>query len=225
MKDLNRRAWKGLAQFLLALACLLFVPAWNLHYWQAWWYLAVFGGCVLAITIDLMRNDPALLERRLSAGPAAEKEKSQKLIQALAAAAFVSLYVLSALDYRFHWSFVAPFAVEVGDLMVALGFLIIGIVFKENSYTSATVEVGEEQEIVTSGPYSVVRHPMYAGALIMLLGTPPALASWWGELMVVVIAGVIVWRLIEEEKFLAKNLRGYEEYTKEVRSRLIPGIF
>jgi len=225
MSSVTRRALIGLAQLFLALAFLLFVTAWSLHYFQAWWYLGIFGICVSAITIYLMRNDPELLERRLDAGPLAEKERSQQVIQAFAAAAFVALYVVSALDFRFHWSYVDPFMVEIGDLLVVAGLGIIFAVFKENSYASATIEAVEEQQLIRTGPYAFVRHPMYLGALVMLLGTPPALLSWWGECAVIVIVGVIVWRLLKEEEFLVKNLPGYEEYKRKVKWRLLPGIF
>ena len=215
----------GFAQLMLALAFLVFVPAWSLRYWHAWWYVGVFGACVVAITIYLMKHDTALLERRMSVGPRAEKEKSQKIIQALAALSFVSIYIVSALDYRFHWSVVSPFAVEIGDLLVVVGFTIIFLVFRVNSHTAGTIGVEEGQQVVEDGPYAIVRHPMYVGALIMLLATPPALASWWGELAFVPIVATIVWRLLEEEKFLKKNLPGYVLYARRVRYRLVPGVF
>lgn len=215
----------GVAQFIAGLAFLLFVPAWTLHYWHAWWYIALVAVSVVAITIWLARYDRELLERRMSVGPAAEKERSQKIIMTFASIAFAGMYVLSAFDYRFEWSSVPPYMVEIGMLMTAAGFGIVFFTFKENSYTSGTIGVEQDQQIIVSGPYSVVRHPMYLGGLVLLLGTPIALSSWWGELMFVPLLATIVWRLLEEEKLLDQKLRGYTQYRNLVRYRLIPGIF
>jgi protein-S-isoprenylcysteine O-methyltransferase Ste14 len=180
---------------------------------------------VLAITIYLIKKDPKLLERRINAGPGAEKEKSQKIIQFLAAIAFIAVIVFPAIDHRFAWSTVLPYAVAAGDILVALGLLVIFFVFKENTFTSAIIEVGTEQKIISTGPYAFVRHPMYTGGLIMLLGVPLALGSWWGLFTIIPITLVIIWRLLDEEKFLAKNLSGYSEYQNKVRYRLLPFIW
>ncbi len=225
MNDLNKRAFAGLLQLMIVLALLLFLPAWTLDYWQAWVFLAVFFVSVLAITIYLMKNDPQLLERRVNAGPGAEKEKSQKIIQLLASIAFIAVIVLPPIDHRFAWSTMPPYVSAAGDILVALGLLFVFFVFKENTFTSATIEVGAEQKIITTGPYAFVRHPMYVGGLVMLLGVPLALGSWWGLLTVIPITLVIVWRLLDEEKFLAQNLAGYSEYQNKVRSRLLPFIW
>jgi protein-S-isoprenylcysteine O-methyltransferase Ste14 len=219
------RAFGGLLFLLVALVVALFLPAGTLDYWQAWVFLAVFGLSVLAITLDLLRRDPQLLERRTSAGPVAEKEPSQRLIQSLASLAFVALFVVCAVDHRLGWSAVPLAVVALGDVLVALGLLAVFLVFQENPFTSATIEVGAEQRVISTGPYGLVRHPMYAGALVMLLGVPLALGSWWGLLVVVAMATVIVWRLLDEEKYLAKNLPGYPEYQRHVRYRLLPLVW
>jgi protein-S-isoprenylcysteine O-methyltransferase Ste14 len=172
-----------------------------------------------------MKNDPHLLERRVQAGPVAEKEKGQQIIQSLASIAFIAIFIIPGLDHRFGWSSVPLFLVLAGDFLVALGLLIVFFVFKENSYTSAVIEVGAEQKIVTTGPYALVRHPMYMGALIMLLGVPLALGSYWGLFMLLPITLVIIWRLLDEEKFLAKNLAGYLNYENKVRYHLIPFVW
>jgi protein-S-isoprenylcysteine O-methyltransferase Ste14 len=225
MSNLNIRAFQGLAKLIVLLALLLFLPAWNIYYWQAWAFLAVFGICVLMITIYLMRKDAKLLERRMSIGSAAEKEKSQKLIQAIAASAFVAIFVISSLDHRFEWSMVASYVVGLGDVLVALGLFIVFLVFKENTFTSAIIEIDTTQKVISTGPYAWVRHPMYTGAFIMLLGVPLALGSRWGLLPVLVVMAVIVWRLREEEKFLVKNLPGYVEYKNKLAYRLIPFVW
>jgi len=180
MKDLNKKAFGGLLSLLISLAASLFLPAWTLYYWQAWIFLGVFSVSVLAITIYLIKKDPKLLERRINAGPGAEKEKSQKIIQFLASIAFIAVIVFPAIDHRFGWSTVPPYAVAAGDILVVLGLLVIFFVFKENTFTSAIIEVGSEQKIISTGPYAFVRHPMYTGGLIMLLGVPLALGSWVG---------------------------------------------
>jgi len=186
----------------------------------------VFFACVLAVTLWLMKHDPKLLERRVNAGPGAEKEKSQQVIQAIASVAFVAIFVVSALDHRFRWSGPLPLAATLAGLaLVAIGLYIVFLTFKENSFTSAIIEVGAEQKLVETGPYARVRHPMYLGAFIMLLGVPPALDSWWGELAVLPLILAIIVRLLEEERFLVKNLPGYVEYQKKVRWRLVPGVW
>ena len=225
MEDLNKRAFGGLLRLLVALAALLFLPAWTLNYSQAWIFLAVFSASVLAITLYLMKKDPRLLERRLKAGPAAEKEKTQKIVQSIASAAFIAMFVISALDHRRMWSAVPASVSLAGDALVALGLLIVFFVFRENTFTSGVVEVDSGQKVATTGPYAIVRHPMYSGSLIMLLGIPTALGSWWGLLAVAGIAVVIVWRLLEEERFLLKNLAGYSDYRAKVRYRLVPFIW
>jgi protein-S-isoprenylcysteine O-methyltransferase Ste14 len=225
MNDLNKKALGGLMRLLAALALLLFLPAWTLDYWEAWLFLAVFFSSALAITVYLMKEDPKLLQRRMNAGPGAEKERSQKVIQFTAAVAFMTMIVFPAIDHRLAWSAVPPDVVVAGDLLVALGLLIIFFVFKENTYTSAIIEVDAEQKVISTGLYGLVRHPMYFGALIMLLGVPLALGSWWGLFAIIPIALVIVWRLFEEENFLAKSLPGYSDYRDKVRYRLVPFVW
>ncbi|MDP2944139.1 MAG: isoprenylcysteine carboxylmethyltransferase family protein [bacterium] len=225
MKNLNKKAFGGLLRFLIVLAALLFFPAGTFHYWQAWIFLAVFSMSVLAITIYLMKTDLKLLERRINAGPGAEKEKSQKIIQSFASLAFIMVIVFSSIDHRLSWSALPPDVSVAGDILVALGLLIIFFVFRENTFTSAIIEVDAGQKVISAGPYALIRHPMYTGALVMLLGIPLALGSWWGLFTIIPITLVIVWRLLDEEKFLANNLLGYSEYQKKVRYRLLPFIW
>ena len=223
--SLNIRALLGLLFLFIFMGALLFLSAWTLNYWQAWAFLAVFGASALATTVYLMKKDPKLLERRLPAGPTAEKETSQKIIQSIASVGFVAILVVSALDHRSHWSKVPFYITIAGNALVALGSLVNFFVFKENTFSSATIELAADQVVVSTGLYAVVRHPMYGGALIYLLGMPMALDSWWGLLVIVVMMPALIWRLIDEEKFLAKNLPGYSEYQNKVRHRLIPFIW
>jgi protein-S-isoprenylcysteine O-methyltransferase Ste14 len=133
--------------------------------------------------------------------------------------------ILPSLDHRFSWSAVSLPVVVAGDVLTALGFLIVFLVFKENTFTAATIAVTRDQKVVSTGPYSVVRHPMYSGALVMLFGTPLALGSWWGLLMFIPMILTIAWRASDEERFLFKNLSGYKEYCQIVRYRLVPFVW
>jgi len=207
------------------MATLLFIPARTVSYWQAWVFLAVFGVSALAITWYLMKNDPKLLERRVSAGPTAEKDWSQKIIQTIASIGFAAILVVSALDYRFAWTPLPLHVSLAGEALVALGFLIVFLVYKENTFASATIEIVPEQKVISTGPYKLVRHPMYMGAFLLLVGIPLSLGSWWGLFVIVLMMPALIWRLIAEERFLGKNLPGYKEYQKRVKYHLVPFIW
>ena len=219
------RSIGGFLWLLTFLGVALFGPAGTTHYWQAWVYLAEFAGASALITAYLWKHDPKLLERRVHAGPAAEKEMSQKWIQALASLAFLGEMVLPALDHRFRWSHLSMIGTVTGEMLVLLGFFVVFLVFKENSFTSATIQVDPDQRVVSTGPYAIVRHPMYTGALILLFGTPIALGSWWGLWMVVPMVGVLALRILDEERFLVHGLHGYVDYCRRVRFRLVPLIW
>ena len=225
MNSLYRRAVLSTLLGTLVMAALLFVPAGTIDYWQAWIFMAVFEGASTAIGIYLAITDPQLLERRMHVGPTAETEPSQKIIMVLALVGFVALLVVSAFDHRLGWSSVSPSVSLAGDALIALGFLFTFFVFKVNSYGASTIQVVEDQKVISTGPYALVRHPMYAGALVMLVGVPPALGSWWGLSVLALLLPVLIWRLLEEEKFLAKNLPGYTEYQQQVHYRLIPYVW
>src|SRR5258706_2232771 len=164
MNNLIVRAFGGLIFLLVVLGLLLFIPAGSLAYWQAWVFLADFGVCVVLITAYLMRNDQGLLERRVEAGPGAETDRAQQIIQSLAGLCFILIFILAGLDYRNHWSSVPVWLVIVADVLVALGLYVVFLVFRENSYTSAVVTVAAEQKVVSTGRYAMVRHPMNPGA-------------------------------------------------------------
>ena len=215
----------GFANLIGLLAIALFAPAGTLHFWQALLYLLLFASSSAAITVYLWKRDRALLSRRVSAGPIAEKSRAQQIIQLFASIGFLAILVVPSLDHRFSWSHVPLWIVLAGDLLVVLGFYIVFRVFCVNTFTSATIEVNEQQTVISIGPYASVRHPMYSGALVMLLGTPLALASWWGLIAFVIMIAVIVIRLLDEEKLLLANLPGYAEYVARVRYRLMPYVW
>ena len=215
----------GLTFLIVVLGLMLFISAGTTDFWQAWVYLAVFAASCLLITIYLIRFDQRLLASRTQAGPVAEAQRSQKVIQAIASVCFIAIYIVAGLDRRFHWSAIPAVVSLIADVLVASGFLIVFLVFRENSYTSATIEVAREQKVIDTGPYAVVRHPMYAGAGVLLLFTAPALGSWVALPFVVLIMIVIGLRLLEEEKFLATQLAGYAAYQRKVHHRLIPFVW
>jgi protein-S-isoprenylcysteine O-methyltransferase Ste14 len=219
------RAVLGLAFLLALIGGLLFGVSGTLAYWQGWAFLGVFGCAVVAITVDLAVRDPALLERRVHAGPLAEQDRTQRVIQSLASLAFLAVFAASAFDHREGWSRVPDVVALVGDGLVVAGLWIVFRVFRANTFTAATIEVKPEQQLITTGPYAVVRHPMYAGAFAMLIGVPIALGSWWGLVPVAGLMAVIVWRLIAEERYLRANLTGYDEYCAKVRHRLVPYVW
>jgi protein-S-isoprenylcysteine O-methyltransferase Ste14 len=225
MDNLFTKTLFTLVALCVAMGLLLFVPAGTIQYWQAWTYLAIFMGASLLTSLYLLKKDPALLQRRMSGGPTAEKETTQRIIMLFASGGFIALLVVAALDYRFGWSTLSPFVVIAGDILVAIGFYFIFLVYRENTFTSATIEVAEDQKVISTGPYALVRHPMYASAFLYLIGTPLALGSYWGLLAFVLMVPVLIWRLFDEEKFLAKNLPGYTEYQKKVAHRLVPHIW
>lgn len=222
---LNARAWLALAVLAAAMGLLLFGTAGTSRYWQAWVYLTVFVGASVLTTLDLMKRDPALLARRMRGGPMAEQEGTQRLIMVFTSLGFIALLVVPTLDQRFGWSTVPLYGVVAGDLLVAVGFYLIFRVYRENTFTSATIEVTVDQRVVTTGPYAIVRHPMYASASLYILGTPLALGSYWGFLALAAMLPFLIWRLLDEERVLARDLPGYAEYQQRVRYRLIPLIW
>jgi protein-S-isoprenylcysteine O-methyltransferase Ste14 len=225
MKNLILKSFGGLVFLFAVMAVLLFLPAGTLNFWQAWVFLAVFFGAALSITLYLIKYDPKLLEKRVAAGPTAEKLTTEKIIQTITSIWFIAMLVIPGFDRQFHWSVMPPSLVLVGDFLLLLGFIIIFFVFKENSFTSATVEIQKEQKVVTTGLYRLVRHPMYMGGFFVFIGMSFALGSWWDFALFAVVMPALIWRLFDEEKLLEKNLNGYKEYQREVKFHLIPFIW
>jgi protein-S-isoprenylcysteine O-methyltransferase Ste14 len=204
---------------------LIFVPAGTLRYWQGWASLAVFIICSGAYTLYLAKHDPALLRRRTEAGISHEKEFTQKIVMALLYVACIVLVVLPPLDFRFGWSSMAWQVSIIGDALVAFSFYIFYLVSKVNTYAAANVRVEEGQSVISSGVYAFIRHPMYFAALFLFVGVPLGLGSWWALLLVPVLIPILIARILNEEKVLARDLPGYVDYTHKVRYRLIPGVW
>src|SRR5579862_9683332 len=216
---------RGLLANLITLAILLvclFVPAGTLNYWQAWIFAAVFEACAQALGIYFIRHDRRLVERRMHIGPLVEQRPVQKFISALFILGFAGFVVFPAFDHRFGWSPVSPLVSVIANTTIVLSFLLFFVVMKSNSYAASTIQVEEGQPVVSTGPYAYVRHPMYSGALLLLVAMPLALGSWWSILLVVPFFPVLVWRILDEEMFLRRNLPGYDEYMHRVRYRLVP---
>jgi len=209
---------------LVAFAALLFLPAGTLDYWQAWVFLAVF--CIASLsTVYWLKKDPAALERRMHAGPAAETRTVQKVVAAGVYVLFSALLVFSALDHRFGWSPVPAAVSLIGDALVAIGLGIAIFTVIENRYAAATVTVEASQKVVSTGLYGLVRHPMYLGATIMMAGIPLALDSWWGLAVLIPCLFGVAFRIRDEEKMLTNELNGYREYTQKVHHRLVPYVW
>ncbi len=205
---------------MAGLGLVLFLPAGTLRYWQAWVYWTTFLIPTLFITIYFFKRSPELLARRW-------QSKDQETVKKIPA--FLNLFLLSYIipgfDFRFHWSTVPVWAVVMADLIVFLGYVLIILVFKENSYTSSNITVENEQKVISTGPYAKIRHPMYAGMLLMVLFAPLALGSYWAVIPSLLFIPWTVIRIKNEEDLLLRNLPGYRDYCTKTPYRLIPSVW
>lgn len=209
----------------IVLGMLLLLPAWTLSYWQAWVFMIVFIASVQTIGVYLSLKDPVLLERRKNAGPKSERRPAQRIIMVLVITGFLAILVSSALDHRFGLSHLPWYVCLAGDALVALGLFETLIVLRENRFAASNVQTFEDQRVITTGLYALVRHPMYSGALVMTVGIPLALGSLWGLALVALELPVLVWRILDEEKMLMHGLPSYSEYAHRVHYRLIPYLW
>jgi protein-S-isoprenylcysteine O-methyltransferase Ste14 len=224
---MNKLIIPTLRNFLLgviALGVVLFLPAGTLNYWQAWVFIILFMVLVTTQGIYLSIKDPELLERRKQIAPAGQPT-GQKIFIIVALLGDLCLIIFSALDHRFGWSHMSPFVSWVGDGLVALSFLVYYFVFRENSFAASSIQTFESQKVTSTGPYALVRHPKYVGDIILIVGIPLALGSWWGLAFLALILPALAWRILDEEKLLKKDLPGYIEYTQKVRYRLVPHLW
>lgn len=210
---------------LLVFGLMLFGPAGTLHYWQGWAFAAAFTLSTLIPNVYLVRTNPAALERRMHAGPLHETRAAQKIISTIAFASVVGLIVFSVFDHRFGWSPVPAAVSLVGDALVAIGLLVAMLVVIQNGYAAANITVESEQTVVSTGLYGLVRHPMYAGTVILMIGVPLALGSYWGLLFIVPSLFVLALRIRDEEGMLEQELRGYRDYEQQVHYRLMPYVW
>lgn len=211
----------GLAVFGL----LVFVPAGTFDYWRGWAFIAVFAAATLIPSVYLAVKNPDALRRRMQAGPAAETRPLQKVIIAVAFLSMGAMIAISALDFRFGWSTVPAIVSVVGLALVAVGLTIAMLVTIQNGYAAANVTVEANQQLSSTGWYSFVRHPMYFGNVILMIGTPLALGSYWALLIVVVGLALLAVRINDEEALLTQELAGYREYMEKVHYRLMPYVW
>jgi len=221
-KDLVKLVVSRYLMALLAMGVLFFVPAGTLDYWQAWVYLIILFLPMLFLILYLLKNNPALLARRMKTR---ETEVQQSLIIKLSFIPFLVAFILPGFDHRLGWSSITPFWVILADALVLAGYGIVIWVFRENQYASRVVEVSDSQSVISSGPYHHVRHPMYVGILLIYILSPLALGSLWAVIPAVFILPVIIFRILNEEKVLARDLSGYTAYMQQTRYRLMPGIW
>jgi protein-S-isoprenylcysteine O-methyltransferase Ste14 len=210
---------------LIALGVLLFVPAGTLTYWPGWGFIVTFTVMTNIIGLWLALKNPVLLQRRIKGGPTKETRPLQRVLISAVVVAFAVVLVVSGLDWRFGWSNAPLWVIVLGDAMVVLGLYLALVVLQQNTYAASTIETMEGQTVISTGLYGIVRHPMYLGTLILSLGAPLALGSYWGLLIVLLVIPVLVLRIGDEEKMLVGELEGYEDYRHKVRFRLIPAIW
>jgi protein-S-isoprenylcysteine O-methyltransferase Ste14 len=207
---------------LVVFGLMVFLAAGTFNYWQAWVFLVVFALSGWIPGIYLLRTNPVALQRRMRGGPTAETRIVQKVVMGGLWLSLAAMVMVSALDHRFGWSPVPTAICLVGDVLVAVGLGVMALVVIQNSYAAATIRVEAGQKLASTGLYGLVRHPMYAGNVIMMVGIPLALGSYWGLVFVVSGLTVLALRIRDEEKLLQEELDGYREYTQKVRYRLVP---
>lgn len=221
MKLLFNALTKYISGLVIVIA-ILFLPAGSLNYYNGWMFIALLFLPMLSLGAVLLIKSPDLLEKRIGVK---EKEKTQKGVVAFSAFMFMIGFIIAGFDYRFGWSNIPLPIVITASVIMLLSYMLYAEVMRENAYLSRTVEVQENQKIIDSGLYGIVRHPMYAVTLWLFLSIPMVLGSWLSFLCFIPYIGVIVIRIINEEKVLEKGLEGYKDYKKRVKYRLIPFIW
>ncbi|MEN6326834.1 MAG: isoprenylcysteine carboxylmethyltransferase family protein [Syntrophomonas sp.] len=206
---------------MIVMGLILFLPAGSLRYWEAWIWWSIISAITLSITVYFLKSDPGLLSRRMKVK---EKEPQPVIIRVLSLISLLA-YLVPGIDYRYHWSAVPVWIIITANALVFLGYLFIFLVFRKNSYASTVIQVEKEQPVIKSGPYAIVRHPMYTGLLIMQLFTPLALGSYWALIFSFLFIPVIIFRIRKEETVLVRDLPGYMDYRTETRYRLIPSVW
>jgi protein-S-isoprenylcysteine O-methyltransferase Ste14 len=197
---------------------MLFLPAGTLDYWQAWVYCGVVFTPAIFVVSYFLKKDPELLERRMRMR---EKEEKQKTIQIMGIIIFFIGFLIAGLDYRYHWSNVPVYLVIAANAIVLSGYIFVFFVLRENSYASRIIEVEKGQKVITTGPYAIVRHPMYLGVLMMCIFTPLALGSYWALPFFLPLLPLLIYRLLNEEEVLLKELPGYKEYCQKDRKSVV----
>ncbi len=217
--------FQGLTKFLIGLffaGSLLFLPAGGFHYKNGWLFLALLFIPILILGVVLYIKAPELLKKRLNSK---EKQQTQKALVILSALLFLGGFVVAGLDFRYSWSSVPAWAVIAASVILLLSYSLYAEVMRENAYLSRTIEVQENQKVVDTGLYGIVRHPMYAATIGLFLSIPIVLGSWWSLLCFLPYILVIAIRIGNEEDVLSRELEGYKDYQKKVKYRLFPFIW
>lgn len=204
------------------IALLLFLPAGTWHYWNAWLLFALLFIPMICMGVVMLVSSPELLSKRLNNK---EKEQTQKKVVALSGVMFIAGFLLCGFDYHFEWSHMPVWVVITASLLFLIGYMLYAEVLRENAYLSRTVEVQDDQQLIDTGLYSVVRHPMYTATLLMFLSMPLILGSWWVLLIFFIYPILIIKRIQNEEQVLREGLKGYNDYQQRVRWRLIPYVW
>lgn len=204
------------------IALLLFLPAGTWHYWNAWLLLALLFIPMICMGVVMLVSSPELLSKRLNNK---EKEQTQKHVVVLSGVMFITGFLLCGFDYHFGWSHMPMWGVITASLLFLIGYMLYAEVLRENAYLSRTVEVQDDQQLIDTGLYSVVRHPMYTATLLMFLSMPLILGSWWALLIFFIYPILIIKRIQNEEQVLREGLKGYNDYQQRVRWRLIPYVW
>jgi len=221
----NNLFLQGLSKFLAGLVIvmvLLFIPAGTFAYWQAWLFIGVLFVPMFLFGLVLMKRNPDLLRKRLSAK---EKESEQKRVVAISGVMFVAMFIIAGFNHRFDWWMLPDGIVLSAAAAFLLGYVMYAEVMRENVWLSRIIEVHENQQVVDKGLYGVVRHPMYTSTLILFLSMPLILSSPWSFVIMLLYIPIIVKRIINEESVLSNELDGYAEYKQKVRYRLIPYLW
>ncbi len=222
MTNLTGKVVLRFSLMIVFLGLIILLPAGTFNYWEAYAYIVTLVIPMIFVLNFFLRNDPKFLERRIKTR---EKEKTQKIVQFAFTFVFLSSFIISGLDRRYNWSDIPVMPVLLTDIIILCGYLIVFFVFKQNSYASRVVEVDPEQKVITNGLYSIVRHPMYSGILIMWVPTPIALGSYWGLIPMAAIPIILVFRILNEESVLSRDLAGYKDYCSRTKYRLIPFLW
>lgn len=223
--ELRKQALKGQLKGTVGLLLLLMLPAWSLNFWQGWLYWLLFTVSTTAISLYLLKHDPALVESRLKAGATAERRRSQKTIQAIASVTGCAMFLVPGVERHFTGLPMPVMVVVAGNALMLAGLWIVFLAFRENSHASSIIEVKSDQKVISTGPYAVVRHPMYSGCVLAFLATPFALGSLWTLPFAIALSVVIAIRLLDEEQYLKANLDGYVAYCRKVLYRLMPRVW
>ncbi|MBR0454342.1 MAG: isoprenylcysteine carboxylmethyltransferase family protein [Clostridia bacterium] len=216
---------QAIAKFLLGVVLvgvLLFLPAGTFSFFNGWLFMSILFIPMFLAGIVMMFKNPALLKSRLDAK---EKQKEQSLVIKLSGLMFLAGFIVAGLGVRFNWYILPTPVVIVATLLFLIAYLIYAEVLRENTYLSRTIEVQENQKVIDTGLYGIVRHPMYSATLLLFLSMPIVLGSVYSFLIFLAYPFIIAKRIKAEEEFLEKELSGYSEYKKKVKYRLIPFIW